>query len=253
MNNTLKIVLSTTFAAVLFFACSKAQKTPQTNEEIAQAIQENNIKGMTLWLENGGDVNQSLDHQQSPLYIATGPKGGKEALELLLEKGAKVDVGAGKYTPLMNAASWVDLESVRLLLAKGADKTLTNEDGKTAYDLIGKCGNCPEFSKVKALLKTDGTGATFEGTFSYMADANIFISCNKLQRMPIEMEGEYLALERAYTNSVDGGQPIYVRLKGYTKEVPAMEGDDMVTAIVITQILEIDKDKNCPDLPSDGL
>lgn len=161
MNNTLNIVIFTAVAALLFVACSKVQKLPQTKAEIAQTIRENNVKGITLWLENGGDVNQPLDNQLSPLYVATGPKGGHEALKLLLEKGAKVDVGTEKYTPLMNAASWVDLESVRLLLAKGADKTLTNEDGKTAYDLIGNCGNCPEFSKVKALLKTEETGLTF--------------------------------------------------------------------------------------------
>lgn len=154
MNHTLKKSLLVIIAALLFYACPNEQKMPQTKAEIAQAIRANNTTAIILWLENGGDVNQQLDNTQSPLYIATGPKGGNEMVKLLLENGAKVDVGAGNYTPLMNAASWVALESVQLLLDKGADKTLTNENGQTAYDLIGDCGDCPAFSKVKTLLET---------------------------------------------------------------------------------------------------
>lgn len=328
MNYTLKNCLLAIATALLFYACPNEQKIPQTNSEIAKAIRENNTKAITLWLENGGDVNQQLDHQQSFLYDATGPKGGHEMVKLLLDNGAKVDVGAGKYTPLMNAASWVDLENVQLLLEKGADKTLTNENGRTAYELIGGCGDCPALGKLKALLKTapmaryicengtrltamitgeqatvklmakdqdivaftaqrvqsasgakyQGEGYTYwpkgkecliekdnviihqscheiqnyEGTFSYMADANMFVSCDGALRMPVEMEGDYLELERAYGQLVEGGTSVYVRMQGYPKEVPAMEGDGMHTAFILTHLLDIDKDKTCSDLHADA-
>ena len=322
MNHTIKFYLLISVGITLFYACPTTTKIPQTKVEIAQAIRENNVVAISNWLENGGNANEKLENDQSPLYVATGPKGGFEITKLLLEKGAKVNVGAGRYTPLMNAASWVDLKTVQLLLNHGADKTLRNERGATAFQLIGDCGGCPEYSKVQALLKmnttiqylcenevqlsvilegadkasvkimprnqpvieftgtqvSSGSGAKYEGegytywtkgnecfiqkdegiiyrdcyeinifdgTFSYMADANLFVSCDKSLRMPVVMDKEYLTLERAYTQLVEGGTNVYVRLKGYQIEVPKMEGDGVEAGLVVTQLIEIDKEKEC--------
>jgi ankyrin repeat protein len=84
--------------------------------------------------------------------MATSPKGGKAIVSLLLEKGANVNVGVGKYTPLMNAASWVNIDVVELLLNNGADPSLVNEEGKKAADLIGDCNGCPEGIRLKSIL-----------------------------------------------------------------------------------------------------
>lgn len=85
----------------------------------------------------------------------------------------------------------------------------------------------------------------FEGMYSYMADANMFISCDKKMKIPVEMKGEYINLERQYLRAVDGGVEVYVKLKGFTKKVSPMEGDRKIDALVIKEILELSKDKKC--------
>jgi ankyrin repeat protein len=58
----------------------------------------------------------------------------------LLEAGADPNHGSGKYTPLMNAASWVRYDAVQLLLERGADPLLKNERGQTALEVVGRAG-----------------------------------------------------------------------------------------------------------------
>ncbi len=91
--------------------------------------------------------------------------------------------------------------------------------------------------------KTDNI---FEGMYSYMADANMFVSCDKKMKMPVEMKGEYLNLERQYLRTVDGGVEVYVKLKGYVRKVPPMEGNQEIDALFLEEILELSKDKKCP-------
>lgn len=86
----------------------------------------------------------------------------------------------------------------------------------------------------------------FEGMYSYMADANIFVSCDQTRKMSVEMKGKYLDLERLYLRTVDGGTEVYVKLKGMIKKVPAMEGDKKMDALVIEEVIELSKDKKCP-------
>ncbi len=93
--------------------------------------------------------------------------------------------------------------------------------------------------------QSEKVDSIFEGMYSYMADANMFVSCDKKMRMPVEMKGKYLDLERQYLRTVDGGVEVYVRLKGRVKKVPPMEGDKEIDALVITEVLELSKDKKC--------
>ena len=86
----------------------------------------------------------------------------------------------------------------------------------------------------------------FEGMYTYMADANMFISCDQKMKMSIEMKGEYLNLEKQYLRTVDGGTEVFVKLKCFIKKVPAMEGDKMIDALILEEILELTKDKKCP-------
>lgn len=87
---------------------------------------------------------------------------------------------------------------------------------------------------------------TFKGMFTYMADANMFFPCDGSQRMPVAMTGEYLTLERKYTALSKGnGERIYSHLEGYTKEVPAMEGNGTTLAIVVTKVVEVNDGKSC--------
>lgn len=82
-------------------------------------------------IARGAAVNQP---GWTPLhYAATGPE--PKTVQLLLERGAVVDAEApNRDTPLIMAARYGKEESVKLLLAKGADRKHTNQLNQTAAD-----------------------------------------------------------------------------------------------------------------------
>jgi hypothetical protein len=89
-------------------------------EQAFGAVDRNDPAVLRRWLDQGGDPNATLDGR-SLLYVATGPHGGAEVLDVLLERGADPELGASGYTPLMNASSWCWLAGVRKLAEAGAD------------------------------------------------------------------------------------------------------------------------------------
>ena len=69
----------------------------------------------------------------SPLHAAA--KDSAACVAMLLEAGANPHVlSADKKAPLHLAAAYGRTEAAKLLLAAGADKAATNNDGSTAYD-----------------------------------------------------------------------------------------------------------------------
>lgn len=88
-------------------------------------------------LTRGAVVNQP---GWSPLhYAATGPE--PKIVQLLLERGALVDAEApNRNTPLMMAARYGKEDSVKLLLARGADPKRTNDQNMTAADFARGAG-----------------------------------------------------------------------------------------------------------------
>lgn len=63
------------------------------------------------------------------------------------------------------------------------------------------------------------------GMFRYMADAAIFEECLTRRRLPVLMQGDYLAAERAYTRTRrEPGEAILVTLRGRIVERAGMEG-----------------------------
>ena len=64
-------------------------------------------------------------------------------------------------------------------------------------------------------------------------------------KMPIQMKGEYLTLEKRYLKAVDGGTKVFIRFKGMIEEVDTMEGSGKEKSLLITEFLELDKVKSC--------
>ncbi len=137
-----------TFLILNFFGC--AEREPKPNS-IIDFVAVNDSANVAKWLNEGGDPNYPLPDSSSLLYLATGPHGGNQVMELLVKAGAKINKGAGKYTPLMNAASWTNYDAVTFLLDNGADPNLMNENGQTALEVIGVC-KCEDEIKTRNLL-----------------------------------------------------------------------------------------------------
>jgi ankyrin repeat protein len=106
------------------------------------AAEEGSPETIACLLKHGAGKNpKSL---QGALFNAA-VRGPVQAVKLLLESGAKPNgpAGFGGYTPLMGAAysENVDLETVKLLLAAGADVNARAPTGETALSLARRRGN----------------------------------------------------------------------------------------------------------------
>jgi hypothetical protein len=115
--------------------------SPALNVDAANAMGETPLmmaalKGRLDWakklIERGAKVQKP---GWSPLhYAATGPN--TELLALLLDRGADINALApNQNTPLMMAARYGTEENVKLLLQRGANKTLINDRNLSAADM----------------------------------------------------------------------------------------------------------------------
>jgi uncharacterized protein len=99
------------------------------------------LQVVRLLIDGGADVDRRGPHgvsRVSPLFQAIGwPK----IMEALLDAGANVDGATMQgVTPLMSAAAFGEMESVRLLLARGADPKRLDNSGSSAADAAGEKG-----------------------------------------------------------------------------------------------------------------
>lgn len=95
------------------------------------------VDSMRALIERGAKVHQ--DGWAPIHYAACAPD--QKAVALLLERGAPVDPRAPEgSTPLMMAALYGAGDTVDLLLARGADRHLSNAKNQTAADRAGFSG-----------------------------------------------------------------------------------------------------------------
>ena len=117
------------------------------------AASNGNVEVMKLLLAKGTDVNvvdtnDGIGVKNGPIALGdftalhfAAPTGGSAAVKLLLDAGAKVNVQDVRgMTPLVLAIGTdrPDIDVIRLLLAKGADKNLKSKDGESAVDWAKK-------------------------------------------------------------------------------------------------------------------
>mmetsp|Transcript_24269 Transcript_24269/g.33318 ORF Transcript_24269/g.33318 Transcript_24269/m.33318 type:complete len:163 (+) Transcript_24269:133-621(+) len=74
------------------------------------------------------------------LYVAA-ENGFPEIVQILLERGAKVETPKNKKTPLYIAAQRGHQRVVQVLLEKGANMNFLNEDGKTPLYIAAERGH----------------------------------------------------------------------------------------------------------------
>jgi ankyrin repeat protein len=95
-----------------------------------------------LLLDHGIDVNARYGNELTVLMWAAGysdeagTQDMSKVITLLLDRGARIDDQDNRgRTPLMIASELNHTMAVELLLARGADKSLRDKQGKTAADL----------------------------------------------------------------------------------------------------------------------
>jgi len=88
---------------------------------------------------------------------------------------------------------------------------------------------------------------TMTGMYSYMADAGLFLECgDDKKRLPVAMEGDNIALERAYLkNRYQPGKSLLVNIEAHLDTRPEMEGNGEQQVIIVDQFLSIHQQERC--------
>ncbi len=84
MRNAITVV-----AFLLIYGCATKRC------DVFDAVDRNDASSVKQYLESGGDPNAADDAGQSLLYIAIGPHGGMDVLQLLLEHNSDPNKGMG--------------------------------------------------------------------------------------------------------------------------------------------------------------
>ena len=121
--------------------------------------------------------------------------------------------------------------------------------GLRALDLSGKPagkGDRYDLTGAGTLQPTD-LRRGLHGMFSYMADAATFEECLTGRRYPVAMEGDYLALERAYLARPDAmaGTPVMATFDGEITRRPPMEGTGTVPTVVVRRFVGLSPGQTC--------
>jgi ankyrin repeat protein len=147
------VVALITFLGFCITSCGK--------HEMRQAIQSQDVQAVQRLLQKGVDINATDEHGDTPLMLgvlfshmdslirAHNPT----MVKFLLEQGADINAKANGCTPLITAAFFGDLETVKLLLDHGADLNILDDHGITAVQSAADGGH-PQ--AVKLLLSKGG-------------------------------------------------------------------------------------------------
>ena len=116
------------------------------------AVEKGNLTLVKLLLEKGVDINEPC-FDRYPLMYATE---GHTILECLLKAGANVEVQTEEEhdNALMLAANYGNIKAIQLLLDAGADVTVKNKEGLTAYDIAVKEHNVKSAEMLKEAMES---------------------------------------------------------------------------------------------------
>jgi len=92
------------------------------------------------------------------------------------------------------------------------------------------------------------------GMFTYMADAATIVLCADNRRLPVAMEGDYRALEAAYTReAAPPGKPLMVSLEGKIAQRSSMEhGRPPQDSLVVERFIAIRPHESCGAASADS-
>lgn len=109
---------------------------------------------LSFLIEKGAEIDAVDGMNRTALMFAcTGPF--TKAAELLIDAGANVNAidSQEEWTPVMMAAAEGQLEVVQLLVAKGADLSMVDEDGESSLDFAQSNGHTKVVEYIQSQLK----------------------------------------------------------------------------------------------------
>ncbi len=152
-----------------------------------------------------------------------------------------------------NIGTWsIGPDGRTLILHRGREAPVlfrvTGEDTLLKLDLEGR-GIVSDLNY--DLVRTTGL-PLFEptllmrGMYSLMADAPLFKECLTGRRMPVAMEADNAALERAYLKAQRRpGEELLIEIEGHIAQRPAMEGDGTVESLVVDRFIGVWPRETC--------
>lgn len=104
----------------------------------------------------------------------------------------------------------------------------------------------PDTLLLRAVEPAPEARQPLRGDYFYMADAATFTDCQTGRRMPVAMEGDSAALERAYL-AAGGSQrgPMLASIEGRIEDRPPMEGDGLRPTVIVDRFVSIDPAARC--------
>jgi ankyrin repeat protein len=116
--------------------------SPSSNQQLIDACISGNLAAARHLLDDGVDVNWKTKEGRTAL-IQAGQYGHVEIVELLLDRGAKINLesDAGRWTSLMGASYYGNRDCARLLLERGADMSMKDINRMTANDWAKERGH----------------------------------------------------------------------------------------------------------------
>jgi hypothetical protein len=124
--------------------------------------------------------------------------------------------------------------------------------GKVEVDLVG---GGADIRSAPAIRRNSGgvedRPGRARGAFVYFADAASFTRCGAEDQLPVSMEADYLAAERAYLEArAEPMAPVLMTVEGRIEQRPPMEGDGLIDMFVIDRFVAVHPGRDCDESPT---
>jgi ankyrin repeat protein len=112
---------------------NRLAKARDKDEALRMAVFEDDLEWVERLLGEGADINAAKGEYKTTVLMEAAVRGNQGVMRLLLEKGANVNMAdQDGWTALMGATVQGLVEPVKLLLENGADVSAKNHNGETA-------------------------------------------------------------------------------------------------------------------------